>query len=210
MRELAILVADGTMEAVFRAFFERESWHLSLGCGAFDLWPQEDIFHDPLHTDGGVLKRGHELLRPYLKTHQRALVILDQQFGAERPATDVAVEILGNLTGNGWSDRCAVVVIDPEIEVWLWQDNPNVERAVKFAGPSLRQHLQTTGAWPVGAAKPTNPKETLREICRPHQELKTKVVYSRIVRAVSVHKCTDPAFQHFVNILRRWFPLEGA
>jgi hypothetical protein len=50
MRELVILASDGTMEAVFRTFFERPCWHLTLQCGAFDLWPQDDIFHNPLHT----------------------------------------------------------------------------------------------------------------------------------------------------------------
>ena len=81
MRDLVILVADGTMKAVFDAFFDRDRWDLRLQCGAFDLWPQEDIFHDPLHTDGGVHKSAHQLLRPYLNTHIRAIVVLDQQFG---------------------------------------------------------------------------------------------------------------------------------
>ena len=71
------------MAAVLGAFFGRERWDLTLQCAQFDIWPEEDIFHDPLHTDGGVHKSAEELLRPYLNTHNHAMVVLDQQFGGE-------------------------------------------------------------------------------------------------------------------------------
>ena len=101
------------------------------------------------------------------------------------------------------------MVIDPELEIWLWQDNANVAQAIRFTGPSVRQHLQQVGKWPVGAAKPLDPKETIQEFIKPHRALKTKVVYSRIARTVSVARCTDPAFQLFAGTLRGWFP-QGA
>lgn len=210
MRDLVILVADGTMRAVFEAFFRRERWDRRLQCASFDLWPQEDIINDPLYTDGGVHKSAHELLRPYLNTHRRAVVVLDQQFGGELPADIVRDQIQTNLTANGWAnDRCAAIVIAPELEVWLWQDNPNVARAIGFEGPSLQAHFRDLGRWPVGATKPIAPKETLREFIKPQKAMKPKVVYSRIAGSVSVNGCTDPAFQLFAQTLRAWFPTEG-
>ncbi len=218
MRELVILVADGTMKAVFDAFFGRDKWHLTLQCGDFDLWPEEDIFHDPLHTNGGVYKQAHELLRPYTRTHLRALVVLDQQFGGERPAQDVKDQIVKRLRRNGWEDRetregrresrCAVVVIDPELEVWLWQDNPEVAQAVRFRGTSLRASLQETGEWPKEAEKPAEPKETMQRLIRENRAPKTKVVYSRIARSVSTLNCRDGAFLKLASTLREWFPPE--
>ncbi len=220
MRELVILVADGTMKAVFDAFFRRDRWHLTLQCKHFDLWPDEDVFHDPMHRDGGVYKRAHELLRPYLNTHQRALVVLDQQFGGERPAQDVKEEIVDRLLQNGWEDRetregrhesrCASIVIDPELETWLWQDNPEVAQAVRFRGTSLRAHLQETGEWPENAAKPADPKETMLRLIRENRAPKTKVVYSRIARSVSTRHCKDGAFLELARKLREWFPPETA
>ena len=159
MRELVILVADGTIEAVFRAFFGRERWDLTLQCAQFDLWPEEDIFHDPLHTDGGVHKSAQELLRPYLNTHSRAMVVLDQQFGGGLPAAEVRQDILARLYQNGWNDRCEVVVIDPELEVWLWQISPHVERALMFSGGSLRQHLPEQRAVAGRCAETTRAQE---------------------------------------------------
>lgn len=209
MRELVILVADGTMAAVFRAFFGRERWDLTLQCAQFDLWPEEDIFHDPLHTDGGVHKSAQELLRPYLNTHSRAMVVLDQKFGGGLPAAEVRQDILARLYQNGWNDRCEVVVIDPTLEVWLWQNSPHVEQALMFSGGSLRQHLQNNGQWPADAPKPLEPKETIQALVKAKKVLKTKVVYSRIARSISIHGCADASFELFANTIRQWFPVEA-
>ena len=208
-RELIILAADGTMAAVLRAFFERQ-FHHSLACAPFDFNPSSDIFHDPLNTDGGVHRRCHEILRPYLNTHRRALVVLDQQFGAERPAEEVRNEIEQRLHSNGWAARATAVVIDPELEVLLWQDNSNVERALRHSGPSLRQLLAQDGRWPHDAVKPPTPKELIRTIISANRAGPPMVVYSQIARAVSVVGCVDPAFLRIRDALRAWFPTDGS
>jgi hypothetical protein len=207
-RELVILVADGTMAAVLRAFFERQ-FHHALACSPFQFDPANDIVHDPLNTDGGVHRRCHEILRPYLNTHRRALVVLDQQFGRERPSEEVRGDIERRLNTNGWQDRAAAAVIDPELEVLLWQDNPHVELALRHTGPSLRQLLAQDGRWPTGAAKPPAPKEVIQALIRANRAGPPMVVYSRIARAVSTAGCVSPAFHHVRDALRAWFPAEG-
>ena len=208
-RELIILAADGTMAAGLRAFFERP-FHHALACAPFDLNPTSDIFNNPLETDGGVHKRCHEILRPYLRTHQRALVIIDQQFGGELPAEQVRGEIEQRLNANGWDGRAAAAVIDPELEVLLWQDNPHVERALRHSGTSLRQVLAQDGSWPHGVAKPPAPKEVMRALIRANRAGPPMVVYSQIARAVSTAGCVDPAFHRLRDTLRMWFPVEQA
>lgn len=208
-RELIILVADGTMAAVLRAFFERQ-FHHALECAPFDFDPTSDIVYDPLNTDGGVHRRCHDILRPYLNTHQRALVVLDQQFGAERPADEVRGDVEQRLNANGWDGRATAVVIDPELEVLLWQDNPHVERALRYTGPSLRQLLAQDGRWPLGAAKPLAPKDVIQTIIRANRAGPPMVVYSQIARSVSTAGCIDPAFRRVRDLLRACFPLEGA
>jgi hypothetical protein len=208
-RELIILVADGTMRAVFAAFFERQ-FHHALACAPFDFNPRIDLFNNPLEKDGGVHRRCHEILRPYLNTHQRALVVLDQQFGGERPAEEVRGEIEHLLNANGWARRAAAAVIEPELEVLLWQDNPNVERALRHQGASLRQLLAQDGRWPEGAAKPNAPKEVIQTLIRTNRAGPPMVVYSQIARAVSTEGCIDPAFHRVRDALRAWFPAEGA
>lgn len=207
-RELIILVADGTMRAVFTAFFERQ-FHHALTCAAFEFNPRLDIVHDPLNTDGGVHRRCHDILRPYLKTHRHALVVLDQQFGGERPAESVRGDVEQLLVANGWAGRAAAAVIEPELEVLLWQDNANVERALRHQGPSLRRLLAADGRWPENAAKPRAPKEVILGLIRANRAGPAVAVYSHIVRTVSTAGCVDPAFHCVRDALRAWFPVEG-
>lgn len=207
-RELVVLCADGTMRAVFGAFFRRP-FHHALGCAQFAFDPARDIFNNPLEKDGGVHRRCHEILRPYLSTHRRALVVLDQQFGGELPADEVRAEMEQLLSRNGWDGRCAVSVIDPELEVLLWQDNPNIERALKHTGPpSLRDQLATDGKWPQGQAKPSGPKALMQGMILQKRIGAPVAVYSQIAGTVSTAACADPAFHRIRDALRAWFPLE--
>lgn len=208
-RELVILVADGTMRAVFTAFFERR-FDLVLSCAPFDFNPRLDIFHDPVERDGGVHIRCHQILERFKRTHQRALVVIDQQFGGERPSEHVRREIEQRLTDNGWHGRAAAVVIEPELEVLLWQDNVNVERALRHQGGSLRQLLAQDGRWPASVAKPPAPKELIQGLIRTNRAGAPVAVYAKIVSAVSTAGCADPAFHRIRDALRAWFPAEGA
>jgi len=63
----------------------------------------------------------------------------------------------------GWrEDRFAVIVINPELEAWIWQDNVHVEKALGYTSPpSLRLWLRDEGLWPDGLEKPPDPKEAV-------------------------------------------------
>ncbi len=72
------------------------------------------------------------------------------------------------LHTSGWSDRGAVVVLDPELEVWVWSDSPHVDRALGWHGrtPPLRDWLSERGLWDAGAPKPGDPKRAVEEALR--------------------------------------------
>lgn len=208
-RPLVILVADGTMRAVFQAFFRRSHFHSTFQCQRFEFDPAREVFSSSPYTDGGVCKHCVELLRGYQRTHHRALVVIDQQFGAERPASEVQRGMKIRLSRSGWGDRVQVIVIDPELEVWLWQDNPNVPRALNHRG-DLRKDLMSSGDWPVDCAKPFKPKETIQRLIRANRAGTPMAVYAKIAERVSVEGCVDGAFITLRETLRSWFPTEGA
>ena len=211
MRDLVILTADSTMTHVLRAFFKRQHFEQSLGCGVIDIDPETEILHIPSFTDGGLHTHAHELLRSYLTSHQHALVLLDKQFGGERPAEIVRDDIAGNLRRNGWNDeshKALVIVIDPELEVWLWQDSPNVEHAIG-APIGLRDRLKEQGDWPEAHPKPLKPKETLQSQIKANRAGPPTQAYCRIASTVSPKRCQDPSFQDFRDQLRAWFPIQG-
>jgi hypothetical protein len=203
------------MAQVLNRFLSRGYLQDRLGCRTFDFDFQQDIVVDVRNgnTDGGIHRRAHALLRPYLPSHQNAVVILDQNFGRRLPAAVVRGEILNNLLRNGWSAECVeVVVIDPELEVWLWQrGNPHIARAFRYnESVSLEAFLEAAGFWSAAASKAARPKETARLLIRQYNAGVPMVVYTRIIENISVRGCQDPAFNLLASALRRWFPVERA
>jgi hypothetical protein len=214
-RPCVFLVADGTMAQVLNRFLSRGYFEDRLGCRTFGFDFQQDVVVDVRNgnTDGGIHRRTHTLLRPYLPSYQNAVVMLDQNFGRRLPAAVVRGEILNNLLHNGWSAECVeVVVIDPELEVWLWQrGNPHIARAFRYyESVSLEAFLEAAGFWSATALKPARPKDAARLLIRQCNAGVPMVVYSLIVENISVRGCQDPAFNLLASALRRWFPIEGA
>jgi hypothetical protein len=203
------------MAQVLKSFLSRGYLEDRLGCRSFDFDFQQDVVVNVRNgnTDGGIHRRAHELLRRFLHSHQNAVVMLDKNFGGRLPAAVVRGEILHNLLHNGWSAECVeVVVIDPELEVWLWQrGNLHVTRAFRYNGPvSLESFLEAAGFWSTTASKPARPKEAARLLIRQYNAGVPMVVYSRIIENISVRGCQDPAFNLLASALRRWFPTERA
>lgn len=106
-------------------------------------------------------------------------------------------------------DRAAAVVIDPELEVLLWQNNPHVERALRHSRPPLRRLLEKNGRWPPDAPKPPAPKEGIQALIHANRARPPMVGYCQIARTVSTAGCVDPAFHRLRDTLRAWFPAEG-
>jgi hypothetical protein len=208
MRDLIILVADAQMKAVFDAFFSRADWADQLGCRQIDLWPQEDIIFDALKArgyDGGVYARSQHVLNPFRATHRYAIAVLDQQFGGEQPAARTQRRLLRRLQ-RSWDNNRDVMVIDPELEVLLWQDHPTVDAALGCHQKTARQTLQERGEWSVDAPKPIAPKDSLRDLIE-RQDLKNTVTYRRIARSVPVVGCQDAAFLRLKARMQEWFPV---
>lgn len=215
-RDCLFFVADKAMANVIDGFMSRGQIEGRIACRGFRFDFDEDIVEAArlgMGHDGGVFKHCHRMLQEngYMDTHERLVVMLDQQFGGERPAAEIRNEILEQLQSNGWGgDRADVVVIDPELEVWVWQDNPHVAAALGYSGNnSLREALRKTNEWPDGQHKPTQPKELFKDVCRRYRTPYNSSLYRDIVEQVSVKHCKDTAFQQLVATLQRWFPIGG-
>jgi hypothetical protein len=201
------------MAQVLKSFLSRGYLEARLGCRTFDFDFQQDVVVGVRsgNTDGGIHRRAHDLLRRYLPSHHNVIVMLDKNFGGQLPAAIVREQILNNLLHNGWSAECfEVVVIDPELEVWLWQrGNAHVARVFRYNGSvSLEAFLEAEGFWSAAALKPPRPKEAARLLLQRYRGGAPMVVYARIIENISVSGCQDPAFNLLAAALRRWFPLD--
>ena len=117
-------------------------------------------------------------------------------------------DLNSKLSQSGGEDRARAIVLEPELEVWIWSDSSQVDRVLGWQDKEskLRPWLIQREWLKEGATKPSRPKEalgaTLREACKS----RSASLYKRLAETVCVRRCTDVAFIEFCAILRKWFP----
>ncbi len=136
-----------------------------------------------------------------------ALVLLDHDGCGSTEAREVietAVE--KRLALSGWANRCKVVVIQPELENWVWSKSPHVAKALGWKPDEMQLWLTNSGHWPEVSAKPPHPKEVVEAALRLKGIPRSSSIYHEIATKVSFDQCTDPAFVKLRTTLATWFP----
>jgi hypothetical protein len=202
MKDLLVLVADLDTENVLNGIFPR----LEKVCGIHSF-----TFDIRRHTnrDPGCANEGVDFLRPFTNNYRFAMIIFDREgSGQERKSRVEIEENLENLLAlNGWNAaQIAVIVIDPEIENWIWIDSPNVSNAFNWNNSEKLYDWLSNNDWlEVGADKPERPKEALEKVLRISKKPRSASIYLEIAEKTSFAKCTDKAFVKMLNQLKLWF-----
>ena len=200
-KDLVILVADNDAELAVRQMLSRDS--------ALGIRPVHwDIYRHP-ERDPGCRLQCAQFLRPFLRTHEHAMVVFDREgCGSPDSRHDLEEEAVELLARNGWTGRCAAIALDPELEIWVWSRSREVDRTLGWAGrrPGLRDWLAENGLWPRGEAKPERPKEALQAALREVRKPRSPSLYQQLAQRVSLTKCSDSAFDTLRSVLREWFP----
>ncbi len=147
MRDCIFLLADKNMEAAFIGFLTRDGFHFSLEIHHFDVDLLQDIIVDEMGNDPGIYTRAHEFLRSYQRTHRHAVIVLDNAWEGSPGVAAIEDNISQNMRATGWDENdFVVIVINPELEIWILQDSPVVERAFRFQQDiSMRKWLEKKG-----------------------------------------------------------------
>lgn len=210
MRDCYFIVADANMEQMVRGMLQRTRFDLALGCGQFVFDPSnasQDLLRAVGDNDPGLYQRIESYVRPVRESHRHLVVLIDAEWSGSPGAARIRADILEACRRSGWPDGDAVaIVMDPEVEVWIWQDNPAVEKAVGHRGSSLRAALAASGVWPEGSPKPPRPKEALEAVLRRNRVPRSSALYRQVAGQISVKACADAAFVELRSALRRWFP----
>lgn len=201
MKDLLCLVADANMKASMTALLGRPE---ALGIRPVEtellVHPRRDpgCFHDP---DG--------LLRGARDVAQHALVLLDYSWDGAPPGgaakAEEKLEERFRLSGlAGWAHA---VVIDPELEAWIFSDSPHVEAALGWTDRSvaMRSALAEEGLWPEGETKPPDPKAAVIWALRQVRKPRSSSIYRDLASRVSLTRCQDRSFRRFRDLLRSWF-----
>lgn len=212
MRDCKFIVACKNMEFAVQGFLSRRDFHVYLGCRRFAFDPREDLYSARGKADSGLCANGDPILRMCRDTHRHAIVLLDAEWVGSPGAKKIRTKLEKHLRAAGWKlPNCAVVVIDPELENWIWIPHDSVAAAMGWGElGALRTFLTGTGDWAAGGAKPASPKEALERALEETDEPRSSKLYEKILRSVpDVDGCTDGAFQLLRDTLRVWFPPEA-
>lgn len=201
-RELIVLTADKNTEFTMRGILSRFQ---SLRIRHIEA----DIYVHP-ERDPGCFLESHVFLRPFSERYEYALVIFDRHGCGQEDNTREELERLveERLHSCGWvQTRCMAVVLDPELEVLVWSDSPQVDRVLGWEGrePKLRQWLHDNGFWDEGLVKPRQPKEALEAALKSVRKPRSSALYLQLAQSVGFERCNDPAFNKLRHGLSGWF-----
>ncbi|HYW44267.1 MAG TPA: hypothetical protein VE959_15505 [Bryobacteraceae bacterium] len=205
LQDLIVLAADGSMQGALEEVLKR--YH-SLGIREISY----KVIQQP-NFDPGVLHSGHSLLQSQNKNYLHAVAVCDRHgCGKEALPREELETLIEKSLSNHWADRAAAIVIDPELENWLWADSPHVAKEIGWPGGKieLREWLRNEGFLTPGQSKPSDPKAALEKALRLTKRRQSSALYRTLASKVTLQQCADPAFLKLTETLRRWFSAAGA
>lgn len=202
MRDLFVLTADQDMLEAMQSLLRRQQ---SLG-----ICEIQCAFSRHRRRDPGCRADASRRLRPHLREYRYALVIFDKDGCGRDDASreDIQSEVEQDLRRNGWEGRAKAIVIDPELESWVWSKSNLVPRFLGWTGNygELQAWLNSGGLWPTNANKPPDPKRAMRSVLREKKRSVSASLFSQLAGSVSLQRCECPAFQELKQTLQAWFP----
>ncbi len=207
MKDLWVLVADADMEATVRTLLDRRRPALGIREVSYTITRH-------LRRDPGCRREAVPTARSFLNDHKHALVVFDKDGSGDEAADRVRIQnaVEEDLRQNGWENRSKAIVIEPELEAWVWSVSVNVSKVLGWEEGTevLRSWLQERNLWPDGATKPPDPKSAMRRAMREKNRKPNAVTFRRLAERVAFRKCEDLAFQEMRATLQAWFPATGA
>ncbi len=205
MKDLVLLVPDKNIEYTVKGVLTR---YQALGIRQLVYQQDFDCFVHPEH-DPGCLRTSENFLRPLANQYEHALVLFDREgCGKDHLSREVIEqEVEDRLSQSGWNNRAKVIVLDPEIETWVWSDSSHVDKVLGWEGkqPDLRTWLQSQSFLFPGQLKPERPKEAMQSALRQSGKSRSSALYFQLAEKVSLNRCVDPAFLKLKAILQQWF-----
>ena len=198
MRDLAVLVPDKNTEHSVRGAFQRPA---ALGIRALDYQVFVESGRDP-----GVRRRGVQLLSSQRSSFSHALMLMDfEGSGSSLPAAGLEAQLDAALQA-AWQGRAKAIVIEPEVDIWMWGAETHLREVVGWTRPvRVRTWLTQRGFHFELGGKPDRPKEALEALFYDAKRARSSAHYEELARRLSAKRCQDPAFLRLNNALKQWF-----
>ena len=203
-RDLVVLVADSQQEQTVATLLTER--HPSLGIRQMPVDIHSDIYRHH-NQDPGVFREAGHFLATFAQQYKHALVLIDAEWeGSPASTEEIEAKIQDDLNRNGWAGRSAVIVIDPELEIWVWSQSSHVPRLFGTNWEMIKDLGHQTGYWQEGETKPSRPKDLLDKVLHRTRKPRSSALYQQLACKVSLRTCQDGSFSRFREILQEWFP----
>lgn len=204
MKDLVLLVADKNAHFALKGALERPE--------ALGIRRIEFEFRVHPGRDGGARKSGPEILALERHRFQHGLLVLDYEGSGAAQSEAGALEAqLDERLQARWKSQAKAIVIEPELDVWVWGSDNAVEQAISWpAGKAIRDWLRERGFTFLENGKPIRPKEALEAALRRVGEPRSSAMYQHIAGKISLQRCVDGAFIRLRRQLAAWFPRPGS
>jgi len=203
MKDLVVLVADKNTQFTLQGLFCRNQ-----SLGIRDVSQDYDIFVHP-QRDPGCYNQCVDFLRSFNSVYNYGLVVFDHEgSGQERKSREVIEsELEQEFSQSGWDNRVAVIVLEPELESWVWSDSPHVERILGWEEQtsSLKNWLISQNFLEPEQIKPARPKEALETTLRFVSKPRSSSIYEQLAKTVGFSRCQDASFLKLKSVLQSWF-----
>ncbi len=202
MKDLVCVVADKQIRAAIEGLLQRPS---ALGIRRVEA----EILLHPTH-DSGCYANPADILRTARRDAKHALIVLDYAWDGVPAASGAELEerIAERLGRTGLAGWAVPVVIEPELETWVFSDSPHVPEVLGWKGPSstFRKTLEERDLWKAADAKPADPRAALEYILKRTGRSRSSSLYRRLAGRVNTAGCRDRAFLRLKGLLQDWFP----
>ncbi len=202
-----MLVADKNAQFALQGVMERPE---ALGIRRIDF-----EFRVHVGRDGGARRTGPEILALEHQRFSHALLVLDfEGCGTDLlTGSDLEKQLDCRLRPR-WADRAKSVVIEPELDAWMWGSDNGSDNAIEEtigwrSDKSIRQWLRDNSFAFHENQKPCRPKEAMEAVLRELQTPRSSALYRRIAGKISLRRCTDPAYQRLRQQLIKWFAVRS-
>ena len=126
----------------------------------------EESYGRPLKNKTVILvvqRRGAKNLNELRCEFQQALLIFDYEgCGVSNVISQELQAVLNRELEKSWGCRARTVILNPELEAWVWSDSPHVDNILgrKNEQAPLREWLKNQNWVCERKSKPERPKET--------------------------------------------------
>ena len=199
VKDLVVLTADADMLATIDTLLRR-SESLGIRDVSFDV-------ERHLLRDAGCRAHASSWLRAHIRNYQYAIVMFDHHgCGSQKPRASIQEDVEQDLSRNGWPDRSKAIVVEPELEAWVWNSSQGTAEALGWANyAGLRSWLNKRRLWPAADIKPPDPKEALKRVMEDRKLPRSSTLFEDMASHVQMDGCQDAAFLELKTTLQNWF-----